>query len=151
MIYYLVLFALCTRNATCMSCMACYVILSDISANEQSQFLFTGESFPSTSQASHWAKDICELVSHYDISCFTGVTLSNVSCNLSRFDEHMRLREHFHCLVLQTVATKVVGQMLHCAMPKNSLQPLRKVELNSSFRNCFCNSSRNVFRCCKVC
>ena len=28
--------------------------------------------------------------SHYETSCFTGVTLSNVSCNLSRFDDHMK-------------------------------------------------------------
>ena len=46
------------------------------------------------------------------------VTLCNFSCNLSRFDDHMRLKEHFHRLVPQTVATQVAGQMLHCAMLK---------------------------------
>ena len=34
--------------------------------------------------------------------------------------------------------------MLHGAMLKKSLQPLRKVELNSTFRNAFCNCFRNV-------
>ena len=54
--------------------------------------------------------------SHYETSCFTGVTLSNVSCNLSRFDDHMKLNEHVHWVGQQTVVTQVVGQMLHCAM-----------------------------------
>ena len=41
--------------------------------------------------------------------------------------------------------------MLHCGMlKKNSLQPCRKVQLNSTFRNGFCNFSRNVFGRCKV-
>ena len=47
---------------------------------------------------------------------YTGVTLSTVSCNLPRFDDHTRLKEHFHWLVLQTVATQVAGQMLHSTM-----------------------------------
>ena len=59
------------------------------------------------------------------------VTLCNVSCNLSRFDDHMRLKEHFHWLVPQTVATQVAGQMLHRPMLKNSLQPMQKAELNA--------------------
>ena len=42
----------------------------------------------------------------------------HVSCNLSRFDDHMRLKEHFHWLVLHTVAIQVAGQMLHRAMLK---------------------------------
>ena len=33
-----------------------------------------------------------------------------------RFDDHMRLKEHFHWLVPQTVVTQVAGQMLHCAI-----------------------------------
>ena len=45
-------------------------------------------------------------------------TLSNVSCNLSRFDDHMRVKEHFHWLVWKTVATQVAGQMLLCTMLK---------------------------------
>ena len=56
--------------------------------------------------------------SHYETGCFTGLTLSNVSCNLSRFDDHMRLKKYFHWLVPQTVATQVAGQMLHCTMLK---------------------------------
>ena len=73
---------------------------------------------------------------------------------MSPFDDHMRLKEHFHWLVPQTVATQVEGQMLRCAMHKNllqPLQPLRKVELISTFRNSFCNWFRNVFGRCKVC
>ena len=38
--------------------------------------------------------------------------------NLSRFDDQMRLKEHFHWLVAQTFATQVAGQMLHRAMLK---------------------------------
>ena len=38
--------------------------------------------------------------------------------NLSRFDDQMRLKEHFHWLVAQTFATQVGGQMLHRAMLK---------------------------------
>ena len=83
---------------------------------------------------------------------FTGVTLSNLSCNLSRFDDHVRLKKHFYWLVPQTVASQVAGQMLHCGMLKrNSLQPCWKVQLNSTFRNGFCKWSRNVFGRCKVC
>ena len=97
------------------------------------------------------AKPFLKTFSHYETSCFTGVKLGNVSFNLSRFDDHMRLTEHFHWLVRQTVATHVAGQMLHCTMLKNSLQLLRKIELNSTFRNGFCNWFCNVFRPCKVC
>ena len=34
-------------------------------------------------------------------------------------DDHMRLKEHFHCLVLQMVATQVSGQMLHYPVPES--------------------------------
>ena len=33
--------------------------------------------------------------------------------NLSSFHDHMMLKEHFHWLVPQTVATQDAGQMLH--------------------------------------
>ena len=51
----------------------------------------------------------------------------------------MRLKEHFHCLVPQIVATQVAGQMLHYAMLKKFIatEPLRKVEPNSTYRNGF--------------
>ena len=69
------------------------------------------------------AMPLIQMLSHYETSGFTGVTLSNVSCNLSlhHFDDHMRLKEYFHWLVLQTIATQVAGQMLHCAMLKKFL------------------------------
>ena len=91
------------------------------------------------------ATPFLQTFSHYETSRFTGVTLNNVSCNLCLFDDHLRLKEHFHWLAPQTVATQVAGEMLHCAMFKNSLQPLRKVELNSTFRNGFCDCFHNVF------
>ena len=86
------------------------------------------------------ARPFLKMFSLYEISCFTGVTLSNVSFNLSRFDDHhMTLNEHFHWLAPQSVATQVAGHMLHCAMLKTSFPPLRKVELISTFRNGFYN------------
>ena len=69
--------------------------------------------------------------SHYEISCFTGVTLSNVSCNLSRFDHG----SHEVKGTVQTVAT----------------QPLRKIEPNSTFQNGFCIWSRKLTSCTKNC
>ena len=56
------------------------------------------------------ATPFLQTFSHYETSCFTSVTLNNVSCNLPRFDDHMRLKERFHWLVPR--------QMLHCAMLK---------------------------------
>ena len=64
------------------------------------------------------ATPFLQTLSHYETSCFTGVTLSNVSINLSRFDDHMRIKEQFHWLVPQTVAIQVAAQMLHCAIKK---------------------------------
>ena len=64
------------------------------------------------------ATPFLQTLSHYETSCFTGVTLSNVSINLSRFDDHMRLKEQFHWLVPQTVTIQVAGQMLHCTIKK---------------------------------
>ena len=61
-------------------------------------------------RASCLATPFLQTSSHYETSCFTSVTLNNVSCNLPRFDDHMRLKERFHWLV--------PGQMLHCAMLK---------------------------------
>ena len=68
--------------------------------------------------ATCFATPFLQTFSHYERSRFTGVTLSNASCNLSRFNDHMNLKEHFHWLVPQRVATRVAGQMLHCAMLK---------------------------------
>ena len=51
-------------NATSKSCMVCYLVFSDVSANEQSQLLFTSESFLSTSQASHWTKGIIDFIKY---------------------------------------------------------------------------------------
>ena len=48
-------------NANLKSCMVCYMILTDVSANEQTQLLFTSESFPSSSLASHGTKGIYDL------------------------------------------------------------------------------------------
>ena len=49
------------------------------------------------------------------------------------------------------VATQVAGQMLRYAKSAATLgEALRKVELNSTFRNGFCNLSRYVFGRCKV-
>ena len=61
------------------------------------------------------ATPFLQTFSHCETSRFTGVTLSNVSCNLSRFDDHdhIGLKEHFHWLVPQTVGTQAAGQMLH--------------------------------------
>ena len=69
---------------------------------------------------------------------FTGVTLSNVSINLSRSDDHShtRLKDHFHRLVPQTVAIQQ-GRCYTAQCLKNSLQPWRKVEIKSTFRNGF--------------
>ena len=60
-------------------------------------------------------------------------------------------------IILQTVATKVAGQMLHGGMLEKFLatlrELLRKVELDSTFRKGYCNHGlfRNVFGRCKVC
>ena len=54
------------------------------------------------------ATTFLQTFSRYERSCFTGVTLSNVSCNLSRFDDHMKLKKHDDWLVPQTVARQVV-------------------------------------------
>ena len=35
-------------------------------------------------------------------------------------DDHMRLKEHFHWVVPQTVVTQVTGQILHCEMIKEN-------------------------------
>ena len=47
------------------------------------------------------------------------------------------------------------GRISHCAKLQNSLRRCvkrcRKVELNSTFRNGFCNLSRDIFGRCKVC
>ena len=65
--------------------------------------------------------------SHYKTSCFTDVTLSNVSCNLPRFDDHMRLKEQFHWPLRHKLQDRCYTA--HCI--KNSLQPLRKVKLKT--------------------
>ena len=66
----------------------------------------------------------------------------------------MRLKEHFHWLVLQTVVTPVAGQMLYYPMLEEFVatlrEALRKGELNSTFRYGFCNLSRYDFSRCKV-
>ena len=51
----------------------------------------------------------------------------------------MRLKENGHWLVLQIVAAKVAGQMLHCAMLKKFVTTVAETEvkLNSTFRNGF--------------
>ena len=65
------------------------------------------------------------------------------------FDDHVRLKEHFHWLVPQTVVTQVAGQILYYAMIEKIVAPsyeaLRnlKEELNCTFRNGFCNLSRH--------
>ena len=53
------------------------------------------------------ATPFLQTFSRYETSCFTGVTLSNASCNVSRFDDHMRLKKHFHWPVPQTVRHKL--------------------------------------------
>ena len=58
------------------------------------------------------ATPFLQTFSYYETNCFTSVTLSNISCNLSRFDDHVRLQERFLWLVPQTFATQVAGQML---------------------------------------
>ena len=69
------------------------------------------------------------------------------------FDDHVRLKEHFHWLVPQTVVTQVAGQILYYAMIEQIFAPsyeaLRnlKEELNCTFRNGFCNLSRLAWRC----
>ena len=70
--------------------------------------------------------------SHYETNCFTNVTLSNVSCNLSRFCDQKGSKEPFHWLRHKLQNRCYTAQWL-----KHSLQPLRKVELNSTFRNGF--------------
>ena len=97
------------------------------------------------------ATPFLQTFSHYETSCFAGVTLNNVSCDLSRFDDHMRLQEHFHWLVPQTVAKQEQDRCYTAQCLKKLLQPFRKVERNSTFRNGFCNWSHNVFGRCKVC
>ena len=54
-----------------------------------------------------------------------------LSCNLSRFDDHVRLKDHFHWLVAQIVATQVAGQMLHCAMLKRFAATVAEIKWNS--------------------
>ena len=56
-------------NANLKSCMVCYMILTDVSANEQSQLLFASESFPSSSLTSHRTKGIfiIPLLRHFTI------------------------------------------------------------------------------------
>ena len=84
--------------------------------------------------------------SRYETSRFTDVTLSNVSCNLSRFHDDMRLKEYFHWLLPQTVATQVAGQMLHCATLKKFVASVAESRHSFyTFRNGFCNWPRNVF------
>ena len=69
-----------------------------------------------------------------------------------RFHDHMRLREHLNTLLPQTVAIQVAGDRYYTTQCfKNLLQPLRKVELNCTLCNGFCNWSRDVFGLCKVC
>ena len=41
------------------------------------------------------ATPFLQTFSQYETNCFTGVTLSNVSCNLSRFDDLINLEKHF--------------------------------------------------------
>ena len=65
------------------------------------------------------ATPFLQTFSHYETSCFTGVTLSNVSCKLSCFDDQMKLIEGTFSLAGATnVATQVAGQMLHSEMFK---------------------------------
>lgn len=57
------------------------------------------------------------------------------------FDDHMRLKEPFHWVMLQTVATQVSGQLLHCAMSEKMVATLREAF----------NLSHNVLGRCKLC
>ena len=80
------------------------------------------------------ATPFLQTFSLYKASYFTSVKLSNVSCNLSRFDDHMRLKEHFHWCH-KPLRHKLQDRCYTAQCLKNSLQPLRKVELDSTFRN----------------
>ena len=65
--------------------------------------------------------------------------------------DYLRLKGHFHWLMPPPVATQVAGQILRYAKSAATLrEAFWKVELNSTFRNGFCNLSRYVFGRCKV-
>ena len=69
-------------------------------------------------------------------------------------DNHIRLEEHFHWPVPQSVATQVAVQMLHKAMIKKNVAALRdalpEVELISTSRNGGGNKSVAWNVCCRV-
>ena len=73
----------------------------------------TLRTFPDTLQSSCnlFHNKFLQTFSHYKLNkLFYTHYLSNVSCNLFRFDDdHMRLKEHFHWLVPQSLVSQVVG------------------------------------------
>ena len=75
----------------------------------------------------------------------------NVSCNLSYFDDHMKLKKHFHWLVRQTVAKQVAGQMLHCTMSKKFVATVGESRTQFYFPRRFPHLVSRRFGLCKVC
>ena len=75
--------------------------------------------------------------SHCEAICLIGVALGTFLGTCFAFDNHIILKEHFHRLVPQTVATEVAGQMLHYVMLENSLQRCVKRIAESRTRSCF--------------
>ena len=65
----------------------------------------------------------------------------------------MRLKEHFHWLMRQAVTSQVEGQISQHALLENCVanlrKPIRKVGMDSTFREGFCNLFHLVVGSCK--